>query len=108
MSQKPAKAAKPTGTGLSPAVLGLRLKHYLLRYRVIWFVLFLAIVYGFLALQISSLSDQQPTQASVDSQITQVTPHIDQDVAQRLTQLRDNSVNVKTLFQEARHNPFSE
>ncbi len=78
------------------------------RYRVLLFVLLIASVYGFLAYNIYSLSSVEPDQASVDSQITSLTPSIDESVAKQLQSLQDNSVNVKSLFTEARNNPFSE
>ncbi len=79
------------------------------RYQVIIFIVFLALIYGFLIIRINSMSSQQPTDADLSAQLkgTQ-SPHIDQTVVDKIQQLQDNSVQVKTLFNQARKNPFSE
>lgn len=74
---------------------------------VIIFVL-IASVYGFVLMRITMLANAQPTGADVSSEISQLTPHIDKNAAAQLENLEDNSVNVKSLFEEARNNPFGE
>ena len=79
------------------------------RYSFIIFVAFVALLYGFLLFRVNSLSSEQPSQIAVDSQVKAAAiPHIDQKVVQQLQSLQDNSVNVKTLFNQARNNPFQE
>ncbi|MGZ6004625.1 MAG: hypothetical protein ACXWLH_00580 [Candidatus Saccharimonadales bacterium] len=79
------------------------------RYRVITFVIFLALVYGFLVFRINSLSGQQPSDAEVSAKLKNLSsPRIDQSVVDKIQQLQDNSVQVKSLFNQARKNPFSE
>ncbi len=90
-----------------PAQL-LQLGATLLRYRVLLFVLLLCGVYGFVTYRIYSLSNQPAGQEAVQAQIESLAPHLDQDVAKRLISLKDNSVNVQALFDEARRNPFTE
>lgn len=78
-------------------------------YAVIWFLLLLTAVYGFVAMQILAANNAQPADDSVQSQIkSTASPHIDQKVVDKLLSLQDHSVNVKTLFEEARNNPFKE
>ncbi|MBC7707888.1 hypothetical protein H7Y63_01560 [Polaromonas sp.] len=81
----------------------------LVRYKLVIFVLLIACVYGYIILTISSLSSSQPTpdQISAESRPIKSTK-IDKKVIQQLQQLQDNSVSVKTLFDEARNNPFQE
>lgn len=82
---------------------------YLSRYHSIIFFVFLALIYGFLIFKINSLSNQQPSDDEVSAQITRTsTPRIDESVVKKIEQLQDNSVQVKSLFNEARKNPFSE
>jgi hypothetical protein len=74
---------------------------------LLFFVL-IALLYGFLLLRIGMLSNIQPDSSDVSKEISQLTPHIDKNTASRLQTLEDNSVNVQTLFNDARNNPFGE
>lgn len=77
------------------------------RYELILFLVFVGIVYGYIILQISSLTNAQPSPEAVASQIqASQTPHLDKTVVNQLESLQDNSVNVQTLFDSARSNPF--
>lgn len=81
--------------------------HLFSRYAAIMFFVLVAAVYGFVVLRINLLSNIQPSQAQIDEQVSATpVPRIDPKVAEQLEQLQDNSVNVQTLFQEARDNPF--
>jgi hypothetical protein len=74
---------------------------------LIFFVV-VGLLYGFLLLRIGMLSAIQPDSSDVSKEISQLTPHIDQKAASQLQGLEDNSVNVQTLFNDARNNPFGE
>ena len=79
------------------------------RYKLVIFVLAVAAVYGYLVITISSLSSAQPTPEQISSQSSPIkTAKIDKKVILQLQQLQDNSVSVRTLFDEARSNPFQE
>ncbi len=79
------------------------------RYRFLLFLAFVAIIYGFVILRINSLSNAQPTDNAINSQVQAAQiPHIDQSVVDQLQSLQDNSVSVKSLFNQARANPFQE
>ena len=85
-----------------------QLTRKLSRYRILLFVVFVASVYGFISYKIFTLSSPSTDSSNVDTQVISLTPHIDVRVAQQLEGLKDNSVNVKTLFEKARQNPFAE
>lgn len=81
----------------------------LLRYKAIIFFVVLAVVFGYLVFTINSLNNRQPDDNAVNEKYQSVTrPHIDQSVVDKIKQLQDNSVQVKSLFNQARNNPFSE
>ena len=82
--------------------------HRLSRYAPIMFFVLIAVVYGFVLLRITMLANLQPTNSDVSGEIAQLTPHIDKNAVQQLQGLEDNSVNVKSLFEDARNNPFGE
>jgi len=77
------------------------------RYSVLIFIIFIVLLYGFVVTRINNLSTAQPSPDAVSSQVKAARlPHIDQSVVQQLQTLQDNSVNVQTLFSQARNNPF--
>jgi hypothetical protein len=77
------------------------------KYSLVLFVILLGIVYGFILFRITTLSSQQPSPAAVDSQVKSANvPKIDQKIVEQLQSLKDNSVSVQGLFDEARNNPF--
>ena len=78
------------------------------RYAVILFCVLVALVYGFLVMRINSLNSVQPDSSTVTAQANTATPHIDPKLVQQLQSLQDNSVSVKSLFDQARSNPFDE
>ncbi|HEU4967130.1 MAG TPA: hypothetical protein VFT53_06700 [Candidatus Saccharimonadales bacterium] len=81
----------------------------LLRFSVIFFVLLLAAVYGFVLMRVQTLSNVQPSDADVSAQVKlSASPHINPSVVQQMQSLQDNSVGVHTLFDQARSNPFQE
>ena len=80
----------------------------LARYAPIMFFVLIALVYGFVLVRITMLANAQPTTVDISSEVAQLTPHIDKNAVQQLQSLEDNSVNVRTLFENARNNPFGE
>jgi hypothetical protein len=77
------------------------------RYAAVLFMVLVAGVYGFVVLRINALSNAQPSGSDVAAQSTTTpVPRIDPKTAQQLQNLEDNSVNVQTLFEQARNNPF--
>lgn len=71
--------------------------------------LFFAFIYGYMILQISTYSNPHIDEADVLSEVkSSPTPRIDEEAVKKLQSLKDNSVNVQTLFEEDRTNPFQE
>lgn len=77
------------------------------KYAFLFFLLFLAAIYGFVLYRINTLANAEPTEAATN-QVISKTPHIDKTVVTQLENLKDNSVSVQTLFDDARDNPFHE
>lgn len=73
------------------------------QYRVLLFGLFIALLYGYLVLQINQATGVQPDSSA---ETVAHTPHIDPALVKQLQQLQDNSVSIKALFNDARSNPF--
>jgi hypothetical protein len=89
-----------------PELLGTVL-HRVSRYTVILFLLLLLGVYGFVLTKVSSLINAQPSTTAISAQAQTVAiPQIDPSTVQQIQNLQNNSVNVQTLFNQARTNPF--
>lgn len=100
-------SVKPTLDTKSLTVKLTGLGRKLRPYRLPAFLLFVALLYGFLLLRINNLANTQPAQDTVTSQVKAAKlPHIDQTVVKQLHSLQDNSVSVQSLFDQARNNPF--
>lgn len=81
----------------------------LARHSAFLFFVLLAIIYSYIIFSINDLSGISPDQATLSKSPSATTqPHIDPKVVQKLQSLQDNSVNVQTLFNQARQNPFEE
>jgi hypothetical protein len=79
------------------------------RYSIVAFLVLLAALYGSILFRINNLSNAQPSSDAVSSQVqASRVLRIDQSVVKQLQSLQDNSVSVKTLFDQARANPFQE
>lgn len=75
---------------------------------VLIFLLFTAI-YGYTIVQINSLSNPAVDQSTVTSESKALpTPRMDEAAAAKLQSLEDNSVNVQSLFDKSRTDPFSD
>lgn len=79
--------------------------HKLGRYSVIVFFLFIAVIYGFLLYRINTLTAAEPDSSSLPKNNS---PRISEDVVNKVLDLKDNSVSVQALFEDARNNPFQE
>ncbi len=78
-----------------------------LRFRVPLFLVLVLGLYGFLVFRTYSLMDIAPD-STVESTAKTSRAHIDEDVAKKIQELQDNSVNVQKVFNDARNNPFQE
>lgn len=79
----------------------------LYKFRVALFLLLIALVYGFVVWRIDTLKNTPPASSAIASKLPSTTS-IDQSTIDKVKQLQDNSVSVRALFNQARHNPFKE
>lgn len=79
------------------------------RYGVFIFVMVFLGIYLFLVQYIGQLIQAEPTQSAVDSSIKPVTRlKIDQDAVKQMTELEAQNIEARSLFEQARENPFTE
>lgn len=76
--------------------------------RFIFFIVLL-LACSFLLFQINRFANLAPTDDEVTEKLTTVKrPQIDKDSVDKLEALQDQNIQVQSLFQQARNNPFSE
>lgn len=79
------------------------------RYLLIIFIIIFALIYGFLVFRVNSLNRLEPTDEALTEKLSATKrPKINQDDIDKIQQLQDNSVEVQSLFNQARNNPFQE
>ena len=88
---------------LAPVIAILR------KYLVFSTVIFFLAIYAFLTFQINVLSKRDPTDAQVQDAINAIKrPKVDKVTIDKIQELKDQHVEVQSLFDQARQNPFSE
>lgn len=79
------------------------------KYGVFIFVLGFLGIYVYLVQHIGSLIQDEPSQAVVDSKLKPVNRlKIDEAAVQKMTDLEAQNIEVQSLFDQARQNPFTE
>ena|SRR6266496_2161058 len=93
----------------SLSLLVVSVERRLSKYTVVLFLLLLAATYGYVLFRISVQVNVQPSDTDITTQAkASAVPHVDPTAVKQLESLQDNSVNVKSLFNQARSNPFHE
>ncbi|TXG77328.1 hypothetical protein E6P97_01995 [Patescibacteria group bacterium] len=76
--------------------------------RFLFSMLILTLV-TFMVFRINQLATLEPSDSAVEEKLQSVTrPKIDQAALDQIQKLQDQNVEVKSLFDDARRNPFSE
>lgn len=82
---------------------------FLKRYAIFIYILLLLGSFGFLVFRINQYSRVEPTDDAVQEKLqTAKRPKVDQAVLDKIQQLKDQNVQVQSLFDQARNNPFNE
>lgn len=79
------------------------------QYVVIVVIIIFGSMYGFLIFTSGKQVENQPSDVQISEKFQGSSrPKIDDSIAQKLHELEDQNVEVKTIFEEARNNPFAE
>jgi hypothetical protein len=79
------------------------------RYATFLAIVGILLIYSFLVLQISTLSQAEPSEDQVAEQTNTVKRlRIDQNAIDKIEQLEDQNIAVQALFETARDNPFQD
>lgn len=79
------------------------------RFRFVIFLSLFAAIYSFLMFTINELGNQKPGQAAINLELQTVNKlKVDESVLERMLQLTEENIEIQSLYNEARNNPFSE
>lgn len=82
---------------------------FLKRYVKFIFFITMILLAGFLVLRINQFSNQEPSDDAVTEKLQSVQrPRIDEAVIEKIQLLQDQNIEVQSLFDQARNNPFAE
>lgn len=79
------------------------------KYSVFLFIILVLGAYSYVVLQIQGAINTEPTEAQITEKLQDLKrTKLDQDAIKKIEELESTHVEVHTLFQDARDNPFQE
>lgn len=79
------------------------------KYAVLIFVLTALCVLGYLVFNIRILANKEPSESAIDEKVNENKPvNIDESAVKQIEKLQSANVEVKSLFEQSRDNPFQE
>jgi len=82
-------------------------KEFIARYAVILFIVGVVVIFSFMTLSIAHFSDLAPTQVQIDEKKLSVhVVKLDEKSINKITALQDQNINIQSLFDNGRANPF--
>lgn len=73
------------------------------------FVLVVFLIFSFFVFRINQINNLEPTATEIEEKLQTVQrPKIDKAVLDKIEQLQGQNIEVRSLFDQARKNPFSE
>jgi hypothetical protein len=83
------------------------LPRFFKKYAVFIVFILVFVAYGFIVVRIRTLASSEPDEEVVTEQLSSLNrPSIDQSTINKIQQLQDTNIQVKSLFDHARDNPF--
>lgn len=85
------------------------ISRFVKRYVVFIFFVVMLGIFGFLVFRINQFSQREPSDSAIEDKLSTVQhPKIDQSIRDKIKQLQDQNIQVQSLFEQARNNPFNE
>ncbi len=83
--------------------------NFIVRYKKFLFVITVLLLVTFLVYRINQFSNTTPSESTIDEQLQTVAlPKFDPHVLESIQKLQNQNVEVRSLFDQARNNPFNE
>ncbi|SRR5690554_4946691 len=82
---------------------------FIKRFRFILVFVAFSVMYAYVLMQVNAISSRVPSEKQITDKTTAAPrTKIDPEMAKQITSLEEESIDIKTLFNEARKNPFAE
>ncbi|MDQ3123946.1 MAG: hypothetical protein M3Q14_04680 [bacterium] len=79
------------------------------QYTVLIVIIIFSAMYGYLLYTSGKLAQEEPSEVNISEKFQGAKrPKIDESVAQQLSGLEEQNIQIKGIFDQARNNPFSE
>lgn len=79
------------------------------RYLVLICIVGFGTMYGFLIMTAGKQAELEPSQSQIQNAYKKVArPKIDESAANKLRELESRNIEIQSIFEQARNNPFSE
>jgi hypothetical protein len=79
------------------------------RFRFITIFVIFSLMYGYILVQVNAINQKMPSDKQVSDKVTALPrPKIDPGLVDKITSLEEENIQVKTIFNDARKNPFAE
>lgn len=84
-------------------------KNLLIKNSKLLVILTVLILFGFVFYRIAYFNSLAPSEESIDEKLNNLQrPRIDKDLVKKLENLEHDNIQVQSLFNQARENPFNE
>ncbi len=79
------------------------------RFRFIIVFAIFSTMYGYILMQVNAIDARQPSEKKISDQATAAPrTKVDPELAEKIISLEEQNVQIRTLFNQARKNPFAE
>ena len=79
------------------------------RFRFILVFTIFSVLYGYILIQVNGIIAKKPSESQISEKATAAPKtKIDPKLAEKITSLEDQNIQIKTIFSDARKNPFAE
>lgn len=79
------------------------------RFRFLLVFLVFSAMFGYVIMQVNAVTSREPSETEISKKATAAPrTKVDEQLVEEITSLEEQNVQVKTIFNDARKNPFSE
>ena len=83
------------------------IKNLLIRYKVVVFITFIVVLFGYVTMSISHFSNAEPTAQQIDDKKLSIKiVKLDEKSIEKIKELQDKNISIESLFNNGRENPF--
>ena len=85
----------------------LSIRDFFYRYKVVIFVIVIVGIFGFMTMRIAHFSNLDPTELQIENTQNSLNNiKLDSNAVQKINELQSQNINIESLFNNGRSNPF--